>query len=166
MRAVCGQEPDGFHRRRLAMSEQLNKWAKELGIPVEKVQTAVGGLLAALRGALPQESYEEVKAELPESEESVAAFETTASEEIEEMEPTEKKSGSILGSLAGAVSRAASGTLKDSTAAYSALASMGLNNDQVRSLAGKLQGALKGRVSPEVLAKIEKVLPVPEETRA
>jgi phage tail tape-measure protein len=143
----------------------LNKWEKELGIPVEKVQTAVGGLLAALRGALPQESYEEVKAELPESEESVAAFETTASEEIEETEPAEKK-GSILGSLAGAVSRAASGTLKDSTAAYSALVSMGLNNEQVRWLAGKLQGALKGRVSPEIMAKIEKVLPVPEETTA
>jgi hypothetical protein len=144
------------------MSEQLNKWAKELGIPVEKVQTAVGGLLAALRGALPQETYEEVVAEVPECEESVAAFESTASEQIE-AEPAEKK-GSILGSLAGAVGRAATGTLKDSTAVASTLASMGLNNDQVRSLAGKLQGALKDRVSPEVFAKIEKVLPVPEKT--
>jgi hypothetical protein len=148
------------------MSEQLNKWAKELGIPVEKVQTAVGGLLAALRGALPQETYEEVVAEVPECEESVAAFESTASEEIvKETEATEKK-GSILGSLAGAVSRAATGTLKDSTAAYTALASMGLNNDQVRSLAGKLQGTLKGRVSPEIMAKIEQVLPAPEEAHA
>jgi hypothetical protein len=146
------------------MSEELNKWAKELGIPVEKVQTAVGGLLAALRGVLPQESYEEVKAELPESEESVAAFETTA-EQSDEVEPAEKK-GSILGSLAGAISRAAGGTLKDSTAVVSALASLGLNNDQVRSLAGKLQEALKGRVSPEIMAKIEQVLPASEEAHA
>jgi hypothetical protein len=147
------------------MSEQLNKWAKELGIPVEKVQTAVGGLLAALRGALPQETYEEVVAEVPECEESVAAFESTASEQIEATEPAEKK-GSILGSLAGAVGRAATGTLKDSTAVVSALASLGLNNDQVRSLAGKLQEALKGRVSPEIMAKIEQVLPAPEEAHA
>ncbi len=59
------------------MSDLLSKWASELGIPVDKVQKALGGILTAMRGTLPQETYQEVAAALPDSDESVAAFEST-----------------------------------------------------------------------------------------
>ncbi len=147
------------------MSELLSKWASELGIPVEKVQKALGGILTAMRGTLPKETYQEVAGALPDSEESVAAFESTecAQETSECSQEAAQASGGILSSLSGALSKAFGGAAKDSSPLIAYLASSGLSLDKVQSLAAKVVGYLKERgIAPAAIAQVEKILPLPE----
>jgi hypothetical protein len=147
------------------MSELLSKWASELGIPVDTVQKAVGGILSAMRGALPKETYQEVAEALPEGEEAVTAFESTECAEGASECASEAKQagGGILSSLGGALSKAFGGAVKDSSPLVAYLASSGLSLDKVQSLAAKVVGYLKEKgIAPAALAQIEKVLPLPE----
>ena len=146
------------------MSDLLSKWASELGIPVDKVQKALGGILTAMRGTLPQETYQEVAAALPDSDESVAAFESTECARGKRVaQEGEHASGGILSSLGGALSKAFGGAVKDSSPLVSYLASSGLSLDKVQSLAAKVVGYLKERgIAPAAIAQVEKILPLPE----
>jgi hypothetical protein len=136
------------------MSDIISDLAENSGISADQAKKGLGAVLSYAKASLPAETFDQVSAAVPGSEQMMAAA-----------GPHEEPSGGILGSIKELASKffggggAAAGLL-------ARLSSLGISAEQAQSFLPRVMEFLKSKLPDSAMKQVSKFLPVPEETHA
>jgi hypothetical protein len=136
------------------MSDIISDLAEKSGLSADQAKKGFGAVLSFLKGSLPADTFNQVSAAVPGSEQMMDAA-----------GPHEESSGGILGTIKEMAHKlfggggAAAGLLAKFTG-------LGLSAEQVQSFLPRVMELLRSKLPESAMTQVSKLLPTPQETPA
>ena len=130
------------------MSDIVNSLASETGIGPELVRKGLGAVLKMLQDQLPPELFSKVQGALPDAGAMISASESTGTEAGGLIEAVTSLAGKLFGNRGEAA-----------TDLFTRLAQHGFSPDQLKAFLPKVLEFFKDKLPPEILEKVEKLVP-------
>jgi uncharacterized protein (DUF2267 family) len=134
------------------MSDSVSDLAAKSGLSPDQAQKGLGAVLSFVKESLPAETFAQVSAAVPGSDEMMAAA------------GPQEDSGGVLGSLKGMAGKLFGGG--GPAALIARLSSLGISVEQMQSFLPRVMEFLKDRLPESVTKQLSGLLPNPEETSA
>jgi hypothetical protein len=128
------------------MPDVIGELASKSGISIDQAKKGLGAVLAAMKGALPAESFSRVQEAVPD------AGELTADAEQSDQE----SSGGVLGAITSTLAKLFGG---EGTTAVAKLAQAGFSAEQLREFLPNVFEFLKAKLPADVMERIGSVIP-------
>ena len=133
------------------MSDLVNELTSRTGISPELVQKGLGALLAFMKKELGEETFDKVRASIPDASRLTSQHESSA-----ESEPAQGGLFEMVSGLAGKLLGGQAGAGADLLSSFSKL---GFKPEQIEAFLPKALELIKTYLSPELLQKIIAALP-------
>jgi hypothetical protein len=134
------------------MADIVSDLAAKSGISVDQAKKGLGALLSFVKTSVPQDTFAQVSAAVPDSDQMMAAA-----------GPIEG-SGGIIGTIKDKVGKLFGGG--GVTALISKLSSLGISAEQAQAFLPRVMEFFKSKLPDSVTQKLSGLLPVPQETSA
>ena len=136
------------------MSDVISDLAARSGLSPDQAKKGLGAILSFIKGSVPEETFTQVSAAVPDSDQMMAAA-----------GPHEEPSAGILGSLKGMADKLLGGG-GGATALLAKLSSLGITAEQMQAFLPRVLEFLKGRLPESAMKQISGLLPAPKEETA
>jgi hypothetical protein len=131
------------------MADIVSDLAEKSGIAPDQAQKGLGAVLSFLKGSVPEESFAQIRAAVPNSEQMMA-----------DAGPAEESSGGIVGAIRGMAGKLLGG---GGSALLTKLSSLGLSAEQIQAFIPRVMEFLKGKLPDAVVKQVSGLLPAPKE---
>ena len=135
------------------MSDIVTDLASKCGISPEQAKKGLGAVLAFVKEQVPDDTFAQVSAAVPGSDQMMAAA-----------GPREEPSGGVIETIKGMASKLFGGG--SAAALLAKLSSLGISAEQAQSFLPKVLEFLKGKLPDSVMKQISGLIPTPQETTA
>ena len=133
------------------MADIVSDLAAQSGLSLDQAKKGLGAVLSYVKESVPEDTFAQVSAAVPESDQMMAA-----------VGAHEEESGGIIGTIKEKVGKLFGGG--GATALISRLSSLGISAEQAQAFLPKVLELLKGRLPEPVMKHISGLLPAPQET--
>ncbi|HJZ55794.1 MAG TPA: DUF2780 domain-containing protein [Gemmataceae bacterium] len=137
------------------MSDIVSKLAAESGLSPDQAQKGLGAVLSFFKQSLPEKSFEQVSAAVPDSDQIMAAA-----------GPHEEPSGGILESIKGMASKLFGGGGASASALLAKLSNLGISLEQAKAFLPRVMEFFKSKLPDSLMKQVSGLLPMPQETPA
>jgi hypothetical protein len=128
------------------MPDVIGELASKSGISVDQAKKGLGAVLAAMRGALPAESFSRVQEAVPNAGELMEGAEESGQE----------SSGGVLGAITSTLGKLFGG---GESTALTKLAQAGFSAEQLREFLPNVLEFLKAKLPADVMERIGSLIP-------
>jgi hypothetical protein len=139
--------PSIHFKERSIMADTITELASKCGISPDMAKKGLGTLLAALKHALPTESFAKIEAAIPGASDMVA----------DAQEQGTAPSGGILGAIKDMAGKLFGGGSFEALAAH--FGQLGFSHDQIKSFIPHVVEFLESKLPPELMKHVRALLP-------
>jgi len=137
------------------MSDTISELAEKSGLSADQAKKGLGAVLSFLKGSLPADTFNQVSAAVPGSDQMMAAA-----------GPHEESSGGILGTIKEMAHKLFGGGGGGAAGLLAKFTSLGISPEQVQSFLPQVMEMLRSKLPESAMKQVSKLLPAPQETPA
>jgi hypothetical protein len=135
------------------MADIVSDLAEKCGLSTDQAKQGLGAVLSFAKESLPEDTFAQVSAAVPGSDQIMAA-----------VGPQEERSGGVIETIKGVATKLFGGG--GATALLAKLSSFGISAEQAKSFIPRVMEYLKGKIPDSVMQKVSGLFPTPQATPA